>query len=195
MLTCLLSCGKAYPNSLDSIINPIIPLLINRLHGKCHTTTLKIKVLECGMAAIYYHPELVVSVLHTDLKMTEIFFASLFDMLPKMEHDSTERLVVLAMTSLLSLPSNTLPKPAQMNLPVMFMQIIRELVLIEEENDRSEKDEDEEEDDDDGTWNDICYIVILICLVCMITYIFLSLIRAGIKMKVDKLSAYSDLNI
>ena len=71
-----------------------------------------------------------------------------------MEADSTQRLIVLSLSSLLSLPSSTLPIEARNNVQNMFQQIIRELVFIEEQKEKDDNavddDDADEGDDDDG---------------------------------------------
>ena len=73
-----------------------------------------------------------------------------------MENDSTQRLIVLSLSSLLSLPSSTLPVEAMNNIQNIFQQIIRELVFIEEQkekDDNAEENEEDNEDDDDGNYS------------------------------------------
>jgi hypothetical protein len=84
------------------------------------------------------------------------YFQTLFDCIKDMERDFTERLIVLSFLSILSLPSHTLPELIQINLPSMFQQVIREILLIEEEAKKQaeEGDEDEDEDDDDDFEDD-----------------------------------------
>ena len=76
-----------------------------------------------------------------------------------MEEDSTQRLIVLSLSSLLSVPTHTLPPDALSNIQNVFQQVIRELVFIEEEKEKQdskeEGDDDDDEDDDDG--NCYCY--------------------------------------
>jgi hypothetical protein len=66
-----------------------------------------------------------------------------------MEHDSTQRLIVLSLSSLLALPVTSLPEEARKNVQSMFQQIIRELVLIEEQKEKDDNAVEGEEDDDD----------------------------------------------
>ena len=68
-----------------------------------------------------------------------------------MEADSTQRLIVLSLSSLLSLPSSTLPVEAMNNIQNIFQQIIRELVFIEEQKEKDDNaDENENDDGSDG---------------------------------------------
>lgn len=67
-----------------------------------------------------------------------------------MENDSTQRLIVLSLSSLLSLPTHTLPLAAKENVHNMFQQIVRELVFIEEQKVKDDNGEGEEDDDDEG---------------------------------------------
>ena len=68
-----------------------------------------------------------------------------------MENDSTQRLIVLSLSSLLSLPSTSLPIEAMNNIQNIFQQIIRELVFIEEQKEKDDNaDENENDDGSDG---------------------------------------------
>ena len=164
LLTSLLSCAKCSPvladhTSLDGVLPPILHLISTRL-PICSTTLLRIKVLECGMACTYYNPQLTLNTFAVDAAAVAAggaFFTTLFDTFQKMEEDGTQRLIVLSISALLSLPSTSLPAPVVGNLQAVFMQCIRELVMIEEEAEKGEdesedgdEDEDEEDDDDDG---------------------------------------------
>mmetsp|Transcript_3899 Transcript_3899/g.4034 ORF Transcript_3899/g.4034 Transcript_3899/m.4034 type:complete len:868 (+) Transcript_3899:3-2606(+) len=168
MLTCLLSCAKDNSVSIVGILPKILSLILNRV-SVCRTTSLRIRVLECGMSAIYYSPEATVSHLITDSN-TKTFFNTLFSTFNVMENDTTQRLIVLSMSALLSLNSNALPEDIKVNVQNIFQQIIRELVFIEEqkikddnaeEGDGSDGDDDDdmedregEEEDDDSDDND-----------------------------------------
>ena len=109
------------------------------------------------MASIYYDAALTVSILNSDNAACEALFNLWFDMLQRMEHDSTQRLIVLSMGSLMALPSASLPPIVRSNLPAMMKQMVRELVIIEEtleKGDDDEKDEDEDEDyGDDASYD------------------------------------------
>lgn len=71
-----------------------------------------------------------------------------------MEEDSTQRLIVLSLSSLLSVPTHTLPPDALSNIQNMFQQTIRELVFIEEEKTRQDNEGDRDGDDDDDDEDD-----------------------------------------
>jgi hypothetical protein len=111
------------------------------------------------MACTYYNPQLTLNTFAVDAAAVAAggaFFTTLFDTFQKMEEDGTQRLIVLSISALLSLPSTSLPAPVVGNLQAVFMQCIRELVMIEEEAEKGEdesedgdEDEDEEDDDDD----------------------------------------------
>ena len=81
-------------------------------------------------------------------------FSTLFATFPTMEADSTQRLIVLSLSSLLSLPSLSLPEEARKNISNIFQQIIRELVFIEEQKEKDDNAEENEDDDDDGDDDD-----------------------------------------
>jgi hypothetical protein len=148
MLTCLLTCSKSVPGSLDALLGPILTLVFARL-GRCNTSGLRVKVLSCGLACIYYNPQLAVSFLNSDAAATGTFFNTLFDNFKAMDDDSTQRLVVLSMTALFTLPPAMIPSPVKNNMQSVFMQCIRELVLIEEEAEREDDEEGEEEGEED----------------------------------------------
>ena len=75
-----------------------------------------------------------------------------------MEDDSTQRLIVLSLSSLLSVPTHTLPPDALSNIQNIFQQTIRELVFIEEEkakqDSKQEGEDDDDDEDDDGNHDD-----------------------------------------
>ena len=85
----------------------------------------------------------------SDPAAADALFATLFSTFPTMEHDSTQRLIVLSLSSLLALPVTSLPEEARKNVQSMFQQIIRELVLIEEQKEKDDNAVEGEEDDDD----------------------------------------------
>ena len=91
-----------------------------------------------------------------------------------MEEDSTQRLIVLSLSSLLSVPTHTLPPDALSNIQNVFQQVIRELVFIEEEKEKQdskeEGDDDDDEDDDDG--NCYCYdCMFMVVLTIIVTHV------------------------
>jgi hypothetical protein len=174
MLTCLLSCAKDNAVSIVSILPKILSLIVTRV-SICTTTGLRIRVLECGMSAIYYSPEATVSYMISDPN-SKNFFNTLFSTFQVMENDSTQRLIVLSMSALLSLNSNALSEDIKMNVQNIFQQIIRELVFIEEQkikDDNAEDGDDGSDGDDDGMY--ICLIFILMHIsmcayLCMLKY-------------------------
>jgi cation transport regulator ChaB len=107
------------------------------------------------MSSIYYNPLLTLQILESiSTKPTYIInkvFNLLFEKLNVMTRDCTERLVVLSFTTLFSVPQTILPDIIRNNLPSMFQQILRELVLIEEE---ALKEDEDGDDDDQGGANE-----------------------------------------
>ena len=93
-----------------------------------------------------------------DPAATSTLFSTLFSNFQKMEDDSTQRLIVLSLSSLLSVPTHALPPDALSNIQNIFQQTIRELVFIEEEktrqDNREERDggDDDDDEDDDGNY-------------------------------------------
>lgn len=137
--------------------------------------SVRIRLLEIIMAAFYYDAaytlQIILSInssnIHLKLSQAQnkpieefqlqgsitsllFYFQILFESLKDMERDFTERLIVLSFLSILSLPSNNLPEIIRINLPSMFQQIIREIIIIEEEaKKQAEADDDDEDEDDD----------------------------------------------
>jgi hypothetical protein len=147
-VTSLAIAAKASQN-LHPYIPQILMLTLTKLKD-CKTTVLRTRILESVMACLYYNPALTLSVVcHDDATVAPALFGLLFDSLKSMERDFSQRLVVLSFSAVLLVPPNELPEVLRGNFQVMFLQIVRELVLIEEETTRQENEEDDEGDDED----------------------------------------------
>ncbi len=161
MLTCLVTCTKS-SQALHGFIPNILSITMSKL-AACKPLSMKVRLLEVVMGVVYYDAALALSVLATDAAATTFLFTTLFDNLKEMERDFTQRLIALSFSSLLSIPAQNLPDILRNNLQAMFQQVIRELVMIEEEEKTGAKreaaegddfdddegfDEDEDEDDD-----------------------------------------------
>lgn len=160
MLTCLVTCSRA-TQSMHTFLPNILNITVTKL-GATKLMSMRVRLFEVVMGAIYYEPQLALGILMNDPATTASLFASLFESLKDMERDFTQRLIALSFSSLLSIPQTQLPEVLRNNLQAMFQQVIRELVMIEEElatgakaarEEQSEGDEDFEfgdEDEDDG---------------------------------------------
>lgn len=157
MLTCLIECTKAQcPGALDAVIGDTLVMTLSRLQLS-KSESGKIRFLEVAMALIYYNTMGTMQALEQLGPTASTFlFNTLFELLPVMERDSTERLVVLSFSSILGTPSAPMPQVVRDNVQSMFQQIIREVVLVEEEAAKarakreSGEDEEEEDDEDEG---------------------------------------------
>lgn len=165
LLTCFLVNNKetqAIHELIRGILEMVITKLVEASGGKKASSSsskpksnesVKVKALETVMAAIYYDPAVTISVLNSEPQAAQLFFSQLFILLPHMEHPTTQRIIVLSLSSLMLLPSNSLPPLAAQNLPAIVQQLIRESVFIEEqagkEGDECDDNDDDDDDDDD----------------------------------------------
>ena len=150
LLSCIVVCGKG---KLNTHLRGIFLLIVQRLREKIKTKSLRCAMLNGALATICYDTAAIMTVLREDENLARQFFGKLYDGLKEMESSLSRRLIVIAFTNILSSPLNTLPYLAANNLENMYRQIIRELVLIEEEAadqaNESDGDEGENEEDDD----------------------------------------------
>jgi hypothetical protein len=144
LITCLvLSCKEN--QALHPFLSQILTLTVGVL-DKTQEKNTRTRLLEVVMAAIYYNAEATLNVLGSDPKVAPALFGLLFEHLNHMERDFTQRLVVLSFSALLSTPPALLPEIVRSNFPAMFQQVIRELVLIEEEAKRAAEEGSQDED-------------------------------------------------
>jgi len=154
MLSCLVISSKQTVDKLHPLLPQILALTFQRLQT-IKSTSAKIRLLEIFMAALYYDASYTLSIIQKENPdVLKSLFTMLFDTLKVMERDFTQRLIVLSFTALLTLPQSSLPEILIVNSFSMFQQIIRELVLIEEEGKKDHNDSDGSEgdsryDDDD----------------------------------------------
>lgn len=146
LLTCLITSCKEV-QALHQFLPQILTVTLSKLK-EVKTVSQRTRLLEVVMACLYYNVEATVTILNTDVSVPPLLFGLLFDSLKGMERDFTQRLVVLSFSAVLSCPPAVLPDVLRNNFPAMFQQVIRELVLIEEEAAR-EHDEDEDGDYED----------------------------------------------
>lgn len=148
LTTCLIEC-------CHGLIDPLIPSFLNLMFETIKTTSsngAQIKLLEVAMAIIHYNTPMLLSLLAANPAAGEALFNMLFAKLPQMQDTSTQRLIVVAFCSLLNVPTSSLPPVVQSNLQSVFTQIIRELVLIKDEevNGKGGGEDSDEDDDMDG---------------------------------------------
>lgn len=149
LLTCLITSCKEV-QALHQFLPQILTVTLSKLK-EVKTVTQRTRLLEVVMACLYYNVEATVTILNTDPSVPPLLFGLLFESLKAMERDFTQRLVVLSFSAVLSCPPAVLPDVLRNNFPAMFQQVIRELVLIEEE---AAREHDEEDDDEDGDYGD-----------------------------------------
>jgi hypothetical protein len=134
-VTCLITSCKE-----NQALHPFLPQILTLTVAVIDDTKEKntrTRLLEVIMAALYYNCEATLNILGSDPKVAPALFGLLFDHLNNMERDFTQRLVVLSFSALLSTPPAALPEIVRNNFPAMFQQVVRELVLIEEEAERA----------------------------------------------------------
>ena len=155
LLTCLVTASHAC-QGLHQYLPRILSASLTKLK-QVKTSAQRTRLLEVFMGCIYYNAELTLQVVAAasggDSAVPSALFGLLFDSLKSMERDFTQRLVVLSFSALLCVPPAQLPEVLRGNFPSMFQQIIRELVLIEEEAAREAEGGDEEDDEDDDEDN------------------------------------------
>lgn len=148
LITCLITSCKE-----NQALHPFLPRILTLVVGALDDTQEKntrTRLLEVVMAALYYNSEATLNVLGSDPKVAPALFGLLFSHLNHMERDFTQRLVVLSFTALLSTNPTVLPEIVRTNFPSMFQQVIRELVLIEEEAQRAAAEGSQDGSDGDG---------------------------------------------
>jgi hypothetical protein len=161
--TFIVSAKVKNVTGLTALLPQILAVTLNTL-GNARATYVKVRLIEVVLASFYYDASLTLAILESEaFQKTSAFFSLLFEMLKEMERDYSMRLTVLAFSSLLVLPMESLPEIVRNNAPSMFQQSIRELTLIEEvkeENDKKEAeraargDSDDEDDDFDDFGGD-----------------------------------------
>lgn len=153
LLTCFVECVRANlpaesrSSCIDQLVPQIVRICVARLTIS-KTDGLPVRVLEVLMALIYYNSALTLQSLE-ELGASTNVFDLLFGLLQSMERDSTERLIVLSFSTILANPLAALPAVVQRNVPTMFQQVIREVILIEKEAALPQKEDDDEEEEDD----------------------------------------------
>lgn len=180
ILSCLIITAKGKDNGE---VSQYIPTILNMVLEKLTTVKLKqakIRLLEVIMGSFYYNPAFTLQILSQNQSQNVVaklasltnkpiqeyqanqsvvaiifYFNILFDLLKDMDRDFTQRLIVLSFLGLLSLPFNSLPEMIRLNLPSMFQQTLREIVMIEEEDKRQQElDENGEDDGEDDDYDD-----------------------------------------
>jgi hypothetical protein len=151
LLSTLLVCGKhAKANALlEPLFPQILDVTVKRMMS-CKRMSLKLKLLDVFLAAVYFNPLLTFSILdRVNTSIVSTIFSTLFQNLDHIDKDSSERILVLAFKTLLfETPTHLLPQAVVANFVPMFTQIVREIELIEEEAEKRGNEEDEESDDE-----------------------------------------------
>lgn len=150
LTTLITSCRES--QCIHSFLPQILTLVLGVLQS-AEEKNLRTRLLEVVMACIYYNTEYTLSILSTDASVAPALFGGLFDHLKHMERDFTQRMVVLSFSALLSAPPAILPEIVRNNFPAMFQQVIRELILIDEEE-KKEAAEGSEEGDELGGFDE-----------------------------------------
>lgn len=155
ILTCFISCSRDQAKgAIDQALPEIISMILHRMELAVRKE-LRIKLLECLLASVYYNPVLTIQSIDNTAgpNGVSIFFDSVFNNISSMTQDCTQRLVVLSFISLLSLPPSQWPEPVRINANSMFQTIIREVSVIQETAARGAaedfEDADEEDDEED----------------------------------------------
>ena len=156
LLTALITCSRA-SQKLHSIMPQILHMTLTKLQS-VKGQGLRVLLLETVLGSLYYDVNLTMAVFQSmseqsGTDVSKAVFTILFDNLAIMERDFTQRLIVLAFSSILTIPAANLPEILRNKVQAMFMQTIRELTMIAEEErtgaKRAAEDDANFEDEDD----------------------------------------------
>lgn len=150
-LSSFIVSNKQVGNDINELLSPILTFIIPTLI-KASTTKkkqLKVKIIEVILAMIYYDVNFTLNLFNNEPQVRDNILNILFESIPTMSSCYTRRLLVLAFCNILSLPSISLPNLFQANMRAVLQQIIREIILIEEEDAKEDSDDDSDEDEDD----------------------------------------------
>jgi hypothetical protein len=173
LLSCLIISSKETVNAIHPILPEILALTFHKL-STARIKSVKVRLLEIIMAAFYYDANFTLSFLlshNNGIVLPDVvraglgniapqeqvvvfYFNTLFGLLVEMDRDFTQRLIVLSFLAIFSLPVAILPEVLKANMPTMFQQVIRELVMIEEEAQKGDDEDEEYEDDDEEDEDD-----------------------------------------
>jgi hypothetical protein len=90
LLTCFVECCHGL---VDPMIPHVLQITYSVLEGMKSKST-SIKLMEVAMAIIHYNPVLALSLMSANASAMQNLFTTLFDLLPRMEDSSTQRLIV-----------------------------------------------------------------------------------------------------
>ena len=134
-----------------------------KLPSGCATLRLRVKCIECICACIYHSPEAtMVSLCSSPIDVQERLFEMIFVQIKELQLETTQRLIVVAFSTLLSMDNRKLPQVLQRNSSGLLQTVVKELILIrdgnygeegEGEGEDEDEDEDFEMDDDDDDDN------------------------------------------
>ena len=164
MLTCLItSCSqKQLPREF---IAKVLELVLTKLgkielanqqagankEGGNESAVVKVRVLEIAMALLVYDTAYCLEVLKVNDAACKLLFNQLFFSLSKMDETSTQRLIIMSFSSVMTcLPAHALPTPIRDNLFPMLQQIIREIQLLKQNEAERDRENAEEGSDSEG---------------------------------------------
>ena len=129
-----------------------------KLPSGCATLRLRVKCIECICACIYHSPDAtMVSLCSSPVEFQERLFEMLFIQIKELQLETTQRLVVVAFSTMLAMDNRKLPQVVQRNSSGLLQTIVKELILIRdgtgsgeggEGGDTNDDIEDEDEDFD-----------------------------------------------
>jgi len=150
---------------IDNYVEPFIELAILRMPGS-QRTDLKVTLMGVVANALYYNPILAMHILEKRGWTKEVFNAWLL-LVPKLSRTHEKKLSILALSSLLSIPLQSLPAVIQLGMKQIVETIINlqkslddQKTRIEEESKQQKLENSEEEDlvddlpDDDEVQDD-----------------------------------------
>ena len=162
MLTCLISSctQKQLPKEFVAKIMELILTKLGKIElanqqsvtasqGGNESEGVKVRVLEMAMALIIYDAAYCLEILKMNEIACKLLFNQLFFSLSKMDDMSSQRLVIMSLSAIMTcVPSNNLPPAIRDNLFPMLQQIIREIQLLKQNE--AERENEEEGDDDEA---------------------------------------------
>lgn len=154
----LLSCLIISSKEVLDMLHPLLPQILGVSYKRLLTIKsqqAKVRLLEVFLASFYYDASYTLMILSKEDPQVIVNLCNcIFENLKNMDRDFTQRLIVLSFMSILAIPSSNLPNILSANVGSMFQQIIRELVLIEEESKKQHSEDNDSDtnsryDDDD----------------------------------------------
>ncbi|KAJ5804964.1 hypothetical protein N7474_010851 [Penicillium riverlandense] len=146
---------------IDQYIHIFITLAMRVIDsGEARTKSYRIHLMEMVINAIYYNPVLSLQILEAN-GLTNKFFSAWFSNIDNFRRVHDKKLSIAAISSLLTLPADSVPESVQQGWPRLLQGVTRlfqtlPAALKQREDATRESDftlEDDDEDDEDNDWD------------------------------------------